>query len=84
MSRRDIGCDICKQVTNLVNQNLGDNASEGEITKALENVCSDVPTKRREKCDAFIEQYGNELIDILVEERDPGLACTLLGVCIPV
>jgi hypothetical protein len=62
---------------------LGDAASEDDIVQTVGNVCSNFPKRDKAKCNTFIEQYGNELISTLAEERDPGLACTLLGVCVP-
>jgi len=80
---KDLECDICKRVVEMIMNQLKDNRTEEAIIQALENVCSLFPQKTRQKCDAFIEQYANELIHILIEEGDPGLACALLGVCVP-
>ncbi|CAG2120838.1 unnamed protein product, partial [Medioppia subpectinata] len=79
----DMECVICKRIVTYVVEELKDNRTEQAIITALEHICSLFPQKERSKCDAFVDQYANELIHILVEEGDPDLACTLLGVCVP-
>lgn len=81
LSRRDLECDFCKQVTTLATRNLGDAPTENDIAQAIGNVCSEFSQGDIAKCDTFIGQYGNELIIILAEERDPSLACALLNEC---
>ncbi|MBD2512409.1 hypothetical protein H6G91_35230 [Nostoc muscorum FACHB-395] len=60
---------------------LKDNRTEENIITALENVTQLFPKEDRSQADAFVEQYSNELISVLVEEGDPSLACALIGVC---
>ena len=79
----DIECLICKRIVTYVVQELEDNRTEKTIIQELQHVCQLFPQKERQKCDDFIEQYADELIHILIEEGDPDLACTLLGVCLP-
>ncbi|XP_054162734.1 prosaposin-like [Oppia nitens] len=79
----DMECVICKRVVEYVIKQLSDNRTEEEIITALQQVCSLFPVRDRSKCSNFIEQYANELIHILIDEGDPNLACTLLGVCVP-
>ncbi|KOC07780.1 hypothetical protein AFLA70_76g002610 [Aspergillus flavus AF70] len=79
--RRDLECDLCKRVIGVADGEIKDKRNEEAIVAALENVCKSIPGKEQPKCDTFIEQYSNELIHILIEEEDPGMACRLLGVC---
>lgn len=80
---KDLECDLCKRIVEMIVQQLKDNRTEEAIIQALKGVCSLFPQKGRQKCDDFVEQYANELIHILIEEGDPALACALLGVCVP-
>ena len=81
--KTDIECVICKRVVQIIVEELKDNRTEESIITALKDVCSLLPKKYRNNCDTFVEEYTNELIHILIEEGDPGLACALLGVCVP-
>lgn len=65
----------------MVVEELKDHRSEEAIMAALERVCSLLPRPDRPSCDGFINQYGSELVDIIIEEGDPSLACARLGVC---
>ncbi|KAK5988842.1 Prosaposin [Cladobotryum mycophilum] len=83
LARRDIECVLCKRIVEMVDGDIGANRTEEAIIQSLSTTCTLVPKGDRSKCDTFLEQYANELIHILVEEGDPSLACTLLGVCVP-
>jgi len=82
LARRDIECDLCKRVVTTVGGEIKNDRSEEGIIKGLEDVCSQFPRRDRNKCDAFVEQYANELIHVLIEEESPSTACTMLGVCL--
>lgn len=71
---------LCTRVVSTVDKTIKDNPTEENVIAALENVSQLFPVKDRSKVDSFLEQYANELSHILVEEGDPSLACTLLGV----
>jgi len=79
----DIECLLCKRLVQYVVQELKDNRTEEQIEAALSRVCNLFPKKDRNQCNSFVTQYTDELIHILIEEADPELACTLLGVCVP-
>jgi len=79
----DIECLICKRLVTYVVQQLKDNRTEEAIIEALEKVCSLFPSRDRDECNSFVQTYTDELVHILIEETDPELACTLLGVCVP-
>ena len=78
--RTDADCLTCKTVVKLVVKEVDNGRTEERIIGSLETICLPV-LKLKQGCDTFVQQYANELIHILVEEEDPELACTLLGVC---
>lgn len=79
----DQECVTCKRVVKYVVQELSDNRTEEAIIQSLQSVCNLFPKNDSSNCDMFVEEHKNELIHILIEEGDPDLACTLLGVCFP-
>lgn len=74
-------CILCEFVMKEIDDLLSKNATEQEIIAALEKVCSIMPSKVRASCDAFVEEYGKAIIDMLVQELDPSVICTTLGLC---
>jgi hypothetical protein len=82
--RRDLECEVCKQVVKASVKALPSDQqpSEEQIFKGVSDACSGLPKKDRTECDGFVEQYENELFEVLESERDPSLACTSLGVCV--
>jgi hypothetical protein len=82
--RRDLECEICKQVVKASVKALPSDQqpSEEQIFKGVSDACSGIPKKDKTECDGFVEQYENELFEVLESERDPSLACTSLGVCV--
>lgn len=81
---RDLpSCIICKRLVKLIIQELKDNRTRESIIEALDHVCELFPKSDRSECLNFVDTYTEELINILTEETDPDLACTLIGVCVP-
>lgn len=78
---RDLECNLCPKIVAATTKDLPSDAAEDQITATLDNVCSDFTQNERPKCNAFIQQYEEDLVSILREERDPGLACAQLGAC---
>jgi len=77
----DIECTLCKYVISFVNTLLENNATEQEIAKGLEVVCSIWPSGSREKCDTFVKTYGPILPQLIAELDDPNVVCGWLAVC---
>lgn len=81
--KNDLNCMLCKRIVKYIEVELEDNRTEAAIINALDHVCRWFPVADREKCISFVEEYTDELIHILAEETDPGMACALIGLCVP-
>lgn len=51
------------------------------MTEELEKVCYVLPKTLQDQCKAFVEIYGKEIIDMLLEETNPKLVCSMLKCC---
>ena len=49
--------------------------------KAVETICSYLPSTYKDECDSFIETYGEEIIKALNDKIAPENLCKSLGVC---
>jgi hypothetical protein len=71
----------CKQFLKEIVKELHGHHEEEEIVSALDRVCSRLLATDRHKCEAFIDQYHEELIHILPTDSNPELICSLIGIC---
>ena len=78
---RELACDICQEVVSIATVDLLSKTTDDQITNALDNSYTEFAQSGRAKCDTFVEEYESDLVFILKEERDPGLACAQLAVC---
>eukprot|EP00003_Mantamonas_plastica_P025549 TRINITY_DN5029_c0_g2_i2.p2 TRINITY_DN5029_c0_g2~~TRINITY_DN5029_c0_g2_i2.p2 ORF type:complete len:471 (-),score=146.41 TRINITY_DN5029_c0_g2_i2:236-1648(-) len=74
-------CVLCEFVMSKLEGLLQNNASETKILNALEKVCSYLPKSLSGECDAFIQQYGPQIFQLIVQKEPPKTICTQLGIC---
>ncbi|XP_075874962.1 prosaposin isoform X1 [Nelusetta ayraudi] len=74
-------CTICEFVMKELESKLEDQATEEEVIKAVESVCSYLPPSLNPQCKDLIETYGKAIIELLVQQADPKTVCTVLALC---
>jgi saposin len=79
----DTKCVLCEYVISTLASKIKDNSTEEEIKSEVEQVCTYFPKTVRGNCRAFVEMYGDMIIQYLVEEMDPDAICTELKLCKP-
>lgn len=52
-----------------------------EIKEAVESLCSYLPQELQGACKAFVEQYGDRVVELLLRKLDAHAICTELGLC---
>lgn len=55
--------------------------SQEEVIKAVEKVCTFLPSSLSAQCKDLIETYGQAIIELLVQQADPKTICTVLALC---
>uniref|UniRef100_V9KI50 Proactivator polypeptide-like protein n=1 Tax=Callorhinchus milii TaxID=7868 RepID=V9KI50_CALMI len=75
-------CAICEFALRELGSFLDQNKTEEAITKGVEVVCSLLPATLKAECQAFVDQYGKAVIQLIMEEMSPDLVCTFLGLCL--
>ncbi|BFZ17741.1 hypothetical protein BsWGS_20780 [Bradybaena similaris] len=76
-----IACDICELIVKEIDKAIGSNYTEEELKKFLNDFCDRLPTPLRGQCTDFVTQYSDQIIKVLLNEVDPKLICTTLGLC---
>jgi len=54
---------------------------QAEIIAAVEKVCSILPSQYQSECNTLIQQYGDSIIQLLVNLVDPQKLCSELKLC---
>lgn len=77
-------CQLCKTVIEEMFKFLKDNRTEDSIREALDQVCDWIYSDKDKvgECEGMVNAYTRELVEILVDETDPQIICTLLDQCL--
>jgi len=75
----DTSCVLCELVVKEIYVIAKDNATS--LVDAMKKVCAILPKTVKAQCEQFIKQYGQELIEILIEKLPPHAACIQLKLC---
>ena len=54
---------------------------QADVITALQKVCGLLSSDIREECKSFVAQYGEDIIDLLINEVDPQQVCSKLTLC---
>ncbi|XP_046391934.1 prosaposin [Ischnura elegans] len=74
-------CPLCLMAIEQLDKVLKDNKTEESIKDALENVCSSMPSRLVAECDSLVDQYTEELVDMLIADFTPQEVCVYLKLC---
>jgi len=74
-------CSVCEFVMGYVETQLANNNTEQNIEKVLDDVCQIVPSAFRAQCVSLINQYTQQLIQLLLNQESPTVICTQIGLC---
>jgi len=75
-------CELCEFAMNELEEVLSDNSTQEEIKNALESVCNMLPATIRDECNELVNQYEEQILDLLINElKNPKEICTLLSLC---
>ncbi|KZS14611.1 Uncharacterized protein APZ42_019947 [Daphnia magna] len=77
-------CVMCEYAMSVLEKRLLTNSTEEELTRAIQFLCAHLPATVADMCIDFVEQYGDELFDLLSSEIAPKVVCTQMGLCLPI
>ena len=64
-------CMLCEFAITQLDKLLENKQSEAEIRKALETLCSYLPSKYEGQCDTLVETYTEMIIDLITKDLTP-------------
>jgi len=71
-----IGCEMCEFAMTIVDQHLTNPNTIDEVERMVQFLCSYMPGTIADKCEEFVDQWGQKVIDMIVqEELNPAEVC---------
>ena len=75
-------CVLCEFVVEVAEDKLLTNRTFDMTKRAVQMICSYMPQSIAEKCEDFVDEYGDQLIHLIVEEElQPKDFCTQMNAC---
>jgi saposin len=74
-------CSLCLYVAELADTLLKQNKTDEQIVKELELVCNLFPSNLKDQCNAFMNEYGSYVLQLLAADLDPATTCAVLKLC---
>ncbi|XP_049291934.1 uncharacterized protein LOC125768384 [Anopheles funestus] len=75
-------CLVCEEMVKAVEKRVKNKKSKEQIKEALEHAC-DRLRQYRTKCEKYIDQHSDQIVDLLMKQLSPKEICNTLGFCIP-
>lgn len=74
-------CAMCEYIIGMLKTYIQKNSTEEEIMEALDKICSMLPGSLNASCRDFVDKYVPAILEMLREQMDPKMICSLLGLC---
>merc|ERR1711936_693232 len=75
--KENVGCAMCEFAMTIINQHLTDNATIDQVERMVQFMCSYLPGTIADKCEEFVDEYGQKVIDAIVhKELKPTEVCS--------
>uniref|UniRef100_A0A182QQD3 Saposin n=1 Tax=Anopheles farauti TaxID=69004 RepID=A0A182QQD3_9DIPT len=75
-------CLVCEEMVKQVEKQVRNKKSKEQFKEALEHAC-DRLRKYRTKCEKYIDQHSDQIVDLLMKQLSPKEVCHVLGFCNP-
>eukprot|EP01097_Dermamoeba_algensis_P006009 TRINITY_DN3786_c0_g1_i1.p1 TRINITY_DN3786_c0_g1~~TRINITY_DN3786_c0_g1_i1.p1 ORF type:complete len:388 (-),score=76.32 TRINITY_DN3786_c0_g1_i1:101-1264(-) len=76
-----VTCPICEYLVGLAEKWIAENATEQRIFNLFETACNILPGDSKYVCRAAVEQYGKQIIQLLINNEDPQKVCQIVQLC---
>merc|ERR1712156_1193246 len=73
---------LCEVVVTSLDSSIQDKTNEAQIKQALDLLCYGLSAPVHKECIKLIDQYTDELVDMIVKEYPPNVICNELGLCV--
>lgn len=74
-------CLVCEEMVKEVEKRVKNKKSKEQVKEALEHAC-DRLKKYKTKCQRYVDQHSDQIVDLLMKQLSPKEICRTLGFCI--
>ncbi|XP_053678850.1 uncharacterized protein LOC128729217 [Anopheles nili] len=74
-------CLVCEEMVKEVEKRVKNKKSKAQIKEALEHAC-DKLHKYRTKCEKYVDQHSDQIVELLMRQLSPKEICHSLGFCV--
>ncbi|KAH8311032.1 hypothetical protein KR044_003909, partial [Drosophila immigrans] len=74
-------CTICEYLLHFIQESLATPATDDQIKKVVENICTKLPHGVAGQCRNFVEMYGDAVIALLIQGLNPRSVCPMMQMC---
>jgi len=67
--KNKVGCEMCEFAMEILDEHLKDTSTVDEIERMIQFMCSYLPGTVADKCEEFVDEYGQKVIDALVDDE---------------
>ncbi|XP_076246332.1 saposin-C-like [Calliopsis andreniformis] len=75
-------CSVCKLAMRKLDQRLAGDRTRGRVVNEVHSVCNHIPHVVSGRCNNFVNEHGEQIIDLIVDKGVPLAVCTALRVCL--
>jgi saposin len=76
-----VECIVCETIMQYVEKAMTSRNSKDEIEHIIHRACDALPRHMAEKCNNFVNEYAEIVIELLSQEVSPKEICTIIGLC---
>lgn len=77
-------CVMCEFAMSALEKQLINNHTEENMKRTIDFLCAHLPDTVADMCIDFVEQYGDEIFQLVMSQVAPKAICSQLGLCSPV
>jgi hypothetical protein len=75
-------CVLCEFAMTILEKQIITNRTLDMVERGVEMICSYMPSSIGDKCIEFVQDYGDEIIDLIIKtEINPDQICASLALC---
>lgn len=74
-------CAICELVGKKIVSYMTDNETEADAIAEMEGWCKYLPSAEESSCESFMDNYGKDFYELLVNDMNVHDICSYLGMC---
>lgn len=74
-------CEVCQFIIQYLEKSMSSRKSKDELENLFHGVCKHLPSRMSAKCNTFVDEYAEVVIELLLQEVSPKEICTVVNLC---